>query len=194
MGSRWPPLFTTENQACFRECIEKERKDGRKLTDDAPTRSVEPASTDRYKLVAPANRPFLQGVPVQATSVAAALALQKSGGVFPPPQLTTSSKLFSQFSTPNLFEHMRMPIQTQTHADACTNMGLSTSWHGRPLVMSRGGVSENFLSHSHSEPRGIFNSYLQQSTASQAIPAVPLMPWNLGFNAILPSPEFARAP
>lgn len=188
MSGRWPPLFTTNDQDCFRERITTERMHAHYSSRPIHSNNV----ADKYKLEAIADRPFVDGVGVQATSVAA--ALQELRGA-PPPAARTSSQLFSQFRrpvAPFIFEGLRQPARTQPHQEACTRMALSTSWHGRPLVLSRGGVNENFLTHSHSEPRGMFNSILQQSTTSAAIPAVPLVPWKLDFMATLPSPEFTR--
>ena len=185
---------------CFRERIEKERSHGKCVASPA-VRAGPNTSIDKYK---PAqDRPLLQGVGVQETSVAATLHFNREGMALSRSSsqpLLTSGKPFSQFRQPiEPFKFdMRATLQraqSHTEAEACTAMALSTQWHGRPLIMSRGSVSENFITHAHSEPRGLFRSFVQHSTSSpaQGGMAIPVVPWKTGFTALLPSLEYSRA-
>jgi hypothetical protein len=185
---------------CFRERIERERSHGKCVASPA-VRAGPNTSIDKYKLLPAQDRKLLQGVAVQETSVAATLHFNREGmSSSSSHPFLTSGKPFNKFCQPIepfKFDVRATPQRAQPHteAEACTAMGLSTQWHGRPLIMSRGSVSENFITHTHSEPRGLFRSFVQQSTSSpaQGGMAIPVVPWKTGFTALLPSLEYARA-
>ena len=171
LAGRWPPVQLASDAQCYRERINRER---------AHRRPERPQTTATTAVPLPYNvpNPMYSWKPLTRTQKvlvplsprgAEPRSFGRVDGAQVPPRsellvptmVPTTSVPFTQFSTkPFRVEYSTLPQRTPEHLDACSEM-MQMSWFEPPLVMSR----------NYCEPRNVFNSFVEHSTASVARPA-----------------------
>ena len=169
LAGRWPPVQIASDAQCYRERINREhahRRPERPQTTSAKAEVQQPYNVPN---------PMYSWKPLTRTQKAPLSprgaeprSFGRVDGAQVPPRSELSVPIsvpFTQFSTqfstkPFHVEYSMLPQRTPEHLDACSEM-TQMSWFEPPLVMSR----------NYSEPRNVFNSYVEHSTASVARPA-----------------------
>jgi hypothetical protein len=170
LAGRWPPVQLASDAQCYRERINRERAHRRperpQTTATAvplpynvpnPMYSWKPLTRTQKVLVPLSPR----GAEPRSFGRVDGAQVPPRSELLVPTMVPTTSVPFTQFSTkPFRVEYSTLPQRTPEHLDACSEM-TQMSWFEPPLVMSR----------NYCEPRNVFNSYVEHSTASVARPA-----------------------
>ena len=175
LAGRWPPVQIASDAQCYRERINREhahRRPERPQTTSAKAEVQQPYNVPNpmysWKPLTRTQKAPLspRGAEPRSFGRVDGAQVPPRSELLVPTMVPTTSVPFTQFSTqyfstkPFHVEYSTLPQRTPEHLDACSEM-TQMSWFEPPLVMSR----------NYSEPRNVFNSFVEHSTASVARPA-----------------------